>query len=61
MTDSTTLSKSDYNKKEWQKRAVYQVLTDRFSRDDGSTSPCQDISTYCGGTFKGIEDNLDYI
>ena len=36
-----------------------QVLTDRFN--SGSSSPCSDLSTYCGGTFKGIIEKLDYI
>jgi len=52
---------------EWKKRSVYQLLTDRFSLDYqrvGSGYPgssCTDLSRYCGGTWKGIENNLDYI
>ena len=46
---------------EWKKRSVYQLLTDRFAKTDGDTSTCNDLSKYCGGTFKGIENNLDYI
>jgi alpha-amylase len=38
----------------WKKRSVYQVLTDRFARTDGSTSTCTNLSNYCGGTFKGM-------
>ena len=45
----------------WRARSIYQVLTDRFARTDGSSSPCGDVHTYCGGTFKGLQDNLDYI
>ena len=45
----------------WKQRAVYQVLTDRFARTDGSTSACTSLSNYCGGTFKGLENHLDYI
>lgn len=26
-----------------------------------SNSPCGNLSSYCGGTFKGIVDKLDYI
>jgi alpha-amylase len=46
---------------EWRKRTIYQIITDRFARTDGSTNPCSDLHKYCGGTFKGIEQNLDYI
>ena len=45
----------------WKQRSVYQVLTDRFARTDGSTSTCTNLSKYCGGTFKGLENHLDYI
>lgn len=41
---------------EWKSRVIYQVLTDRFSGGSGS-----DLSNYCGGTFKGITQKLDYI
>jgi len=49
-------------KAEWKSRIIYQVLTDRYSRTDGGTGGC-DIAAnnYCGGTFKGIQNNLDYI
>lgn len=49
------------NTAEWKKRSVYQVLTDRFSKTDGSTNACTNLSNYCGGTFKGITNHLDYI
>lgn len=45
----------------WKSKTVYQVLTDRFARTDGSTSTCTNLSNYCGGTFKGLENHLDYI
>eukprot|EP01084_Bolivina_argentea_P183315 316349_1 len=46
----------------WKSRSIYQVITDRFSKTDTSdTSECSDLNTYCGGTFKGIMNNLDYI
>ena len=38
-----------------------QVLTDRFSPSSGGSTPCSDLSTYCGGTFRGILNRLDYI
>ncbi|KAG9392343.1 alpha-amylase [Carpediemonas membranifera] len=47
---------------EWENgRVVYQVLTDRYARTNGDTSSCNDIRRYCGGTFKGLENNLDKI
>ena len=46
---------------EWKTRTIYQLLTDRFARTDGSSNYCGDLSKYCGGTYKGIIDNLDYI
>ena len=46
---------------EWRSRTIYQILTDRFARTDGSKIPCANLSDYCGGTFKGIVQNLDYI
>jgi alpha-amylase len=46
---------------EWKQRTIYQLLTDRFARSDGNTSPCTNLHDYCGGDFKGIQDNLDYI
>ncbi|KAI0429393.1 alpha-amylase [Xylaria sp. FL1042] len=46
---------------DWTKQSIYQVLTDRFARPDGSTSACSDLRSYCGGTYQGIINNLDYI
>ena len=44
-------SSLQHTKDEWKSRTIYQILTDRFWRTDGSTQPCADISKYCGGTF----------
>jgi alpha-amylase len=55
------VSMAAHSTDEWRSRSIYQVITDRFARTDGSTSPCQDLHKYCGGTFKGLEQNLDYI
>ena len=38
-----------------------QLLTDRFAKDTDDSNACSDLSTYCGGTFKGIMQKLDYI
>lgn len=49
------------DKEAWRSRAVYQVLTDRFAKDGAGGGACGDLSNYCGGTWKGIENHLDYI
>ncbi|KAF2214122.1 glycoside hydrolase family 13 protein [Cercospora zeae-maydis SCOH1-5] len=48
---------------DWRSRTIYQVITDRFSRTDGSTTaPCDVVNgRYCGGSWKGITNKLDYI
>lgn len=44
-------------------KSVYQVVTDRFALTDTSSSRSCDTSdmVYCGGTWKGTEEKLDYI
>lgn len=50
---------------EWQKQAVFQIVTDRFAapqtmpllRDE----PCSDLRNYCGGTWSGMQQKLSYI
>lgn len=48
---------------QWRGRSIYQIMTDRFARTDGSTTAACDVSKfeYCGGTWKGIQSKLDYI
>lgn len=48
---------------EWRSQSIYQVLTDRFARTDGSTTATCDTGDgiYCGGSWQGIIDKLDYI
>jgi alpha-amylase len=50
------------NQLDLRQRSVYQVLTDRFAREDGQNTYC-DVSRkeYCGGTWKGIATQLGYI
>eukprot|EP01015_Nassula_variabilis_P011176 TRINITY_DN1906_c0_g1_i16.p1 TRINITY_DN1906_c0_g1~~TRINITY_DN1906_c0_g1_i16.p1 ORF type:complete len:412 (+),score=80.11 TRINITY_DN1906_c0_g1_i16:75-1310(+) len=48
-------------KEEWKSRVIYQLLTDRFAKDTPTNEGCQDLRSYCGGTFQGIMKNLDYI
>ncbi|KAK5168129.1 uncharacterized protein LTR77_006697 [Saxophila tyrrhenica] len=59
LTSSALAATSD----QWRGRSIYQVMTDRFAVDDGSTTEECDTSmgTYCGGTFNGIRQRLDYI
>ncbi|KAG2342652.1 glycoside hydrolase family 13 protein [Suillus weaverae] len=52
---------------DWRTRSIYQVMTDRFAladKDNGiaSTVPCDTVARdYCGGSWKGVIDHLDYI
>ncbi len=46
---------------DWKSRTIYQVLTDRFARTNGDRTPCKDLRSFCGGTWQGIVNNLDYI
>lgn len=48
---------------QWRGQSVYQVLTDRFARTDGSTTATCNTGdqNYCGGTWQGIINHLDYI
>lgn len=45
---------------EWKSRIIYQILTDRFATSYGGAPNC-DLSNYCGGTYRGIINHLDYI
>lgn len=46
----------------WRNQSIYQVLTDRFAMADGSTPACDaSEGLYCGGTWQGITNQLDYI
>ena len=49
------------DKAAWKSRTIYQVITDRFAKTNGDTSNCNNFHDYCGGTWKGIQNNLDYI
>lgn len=45
---------------DWAGRSIYQVITDRYHRSSDLDAPCN-ITNYCGGTWNGITENLDYI
>lgn len=46
---------------EWRSQSIYQLLTDRYARTNGDTTACSDLGKYCGGTWQGIINKLDYI
>ncbi|KAF1951570.1 alpha-amylase [Byssothecium circinans] len=48
---------------QWRSQSIYQLLTDRFARTDGSiTATCNTLDMdHCGGTYQGIIKQLDYI
>ncbi|KAK0448478.1 alpha-amylase [Desarmillaria tabescens] len=46
----------------WRSRSIYQVVTDRFAMTDGLAGPCDPSARkYCGGTWQGLINRLDYI
>lgn len=47
---------------EWKSRSIYQVMIDRYAHDDGGTDhECNELYKFCGGTWKGLMNKLDYI
>ncbi|KAJ5358365.1 uncharacterized protein N7496_010778 [Penicillium cataractarum] len=48
---------------EWRSQSIYFLLTDRFGRTDNSTTATCNVSDriYCGGSWQGIINHLDYI
>ena len=41
---------------------IYHLLTDRFARTSANdSSPCLDLSSYCGGTWSGVARMADYL
>ncbi|CEG79821.1 Putative Zinc transporter YKE4 [Rhizopus microsporus] len=49
------------NSNDWSSRVIYQLLTDRFAKTVDDQSPCSNLGNYCGGSFQGIINHLDYI
>jgi alpha-amylase len=56
------------NASEWRSRSIYQILTDRFCPSNFSSLRCSEqimsenaSRNYCGGTYRGIINQLDYI
>jgi alpha-amylase len=56
LTQAATMS-------DWRSRSIYQLFTDRFALSDGSWGKeCNaEQQLYCGGSFQGIINKLDYI
>ncbi|RAK99978.1 alpha-amylase [Aspergillus ibericus CBS 121593] len=48
---------------QWKTRSIYQTMTDRFALTNGSTTAACNTteSNYCGGSWQGTIDKLDYI
>ena len=46
---------------EWKTRSIYQIMIDRYARTDGSTDHECEAYTFCGGTWAGLTNHLDYI
>ncbi|EAQ90248.1 hypothetical protein CHGG_02183 [Chaetomium globosum CBS 148.51] len=46
---------------EWKSRSIYQVMIDRYAQTDGSTDKTCEMHLFCGGTWKGLMNKLDYI
>ncbi|MCJ1356998.1 MAG: hypothetical protein MMC33_006994 [Icmadophila ericetorum] len=48
---------------QWRSRSIYQIMADRFARSDQSTTAACNVANrqYCGGSWQGIIEKLDYI
>ncbi|KAH8704142.1 putative alpha-amylase [Talaromyces proteolyticus] len=48
---------------DWRSQSIYFLLTDRFGRADNSTTAECDVTqrNYCGGSWQGVINHLDYI
>ena len=47
---------------EWKKKAIYQLMTDRFATTDNPPKECDvTLMNYCGGNHQGLINKLDYI
>ena len=62
LSSITMIFSAIHTKEEWKERSVYQILTDRFATSDDSKPRC-DVkkNRYCGGTYQGLINHLDYI
>lgn len=59
---ASTALVSAFNVSSSRNHTVYQVVTDRFALEDGSSPSCSAAARqYCGGSWKGIQNKLNYI
>ncbi|EPX73663.1 alpha-amylase [Schizosaccharomyces octosporus yFS286] len=56
----TFVKEKEYNDT-WRKQVIYQLLTDRFARDEDDFEHPSQGRTYLGGTWKGVTKKLDYL
>ncbi|KAL4791514.1 glycoside hydrolase superfamily [Aspergillus venezuelensis] len=61
LSASASLAAASPSTQQWVKRSIYQVMTDQFARPVGSADDSCDLYKYCGGSWSGIIDKLDYI
>lgn len=53
---------SMYNSPLSSRAILHQVMTDRFATSDDDKTPCDTSARkYCGGSWQGITNHLDYI
>ncbi|KAK1634324.1 alpha amylase [Colletotrichum phormii] len=45
----------------WKSRSIYQIMIDRYAHTDGSTDHECELYKFCGGTWAGLTNKLDYI
>ncbi|KAL4760054.1 alpha-amylase [Aspergillus foveolatus] len=58
---SASVAVTSPSAEQWAERSIYQVMTDRFARPAGSPEKPCDPYRYCGGSWAGVVDKLDYI
>ncbi|KAL4739291.1 glycoside hydrolase superfamily [Aspergillus similis] len=58
---SASVAVASPSAEQWAERSIYQLMTDRFARPAGSPDESCDPYRYCGGSWAGIIDKLDYI
>ncbi|CEI96793.1 hypothetical protein RMCBS344292_10947 [Rhizopus microsporus] len=61
LANASPITIRSQNSNDWSSRVIYQLLTDRFAKTVDDQSPCSNLGNYCGGSFQGIINHLDYI
>lgn len=47
------------NKEEWRKRSIYQLLTDRFARNDGQQTACSNLGSIFFKKVTIVEEDIE--